>query len=93
VIKAIRNDKPVFRRVKYAEFLALFGGFMDAIGGGGWGPIVTTNILHQGKNPRETIGTVNTAEFFVTFFSTGVFMVFVGIENWSILLGLIIGGA
>lgn len=92
VIKGIRNRKPVHTRVKYAEWLALFGGFMDSVGGGGWGPIVTSNIIHQGNNPRETIGTVNTAEFFVTFFSTGVFMIFVGIESWPIVLGLIVGG-
>jgi uncharacterized membrane protein YfcA len=78
--------------VKYAEWLAFLGGLCDAIGGGGWGPIVTSNIIHQGKNPRETIGTVNTAEFFIAFFSTGVFILIVGVESWQIVLGLIVGG-
>lgn len=64
----------------------------DAIGGGGWGPIVTINLIYQGVNPRQTVGTVNTAEFFITFVSTGIFLFFVGIESWSIILGLIIGG-
>jgi uncharacterized protein len=92
LVKGIRNKQKDDTGVKRAEWLALFGGFFDAIGGGGWGPIVTSNIINQGKNPRETIGTVNTAEFFVTFFSTGVFMFFVGIESWQIVLGLIAGG-
>ena len=46
--------------------MGLVGGFLDAAGGGGWGPIVTSNLLVQGSNPRKTIGTVNTAEFFLT---------------------------
>lgn len=92
LIKGILYKHKQETEVKRAELLALFGGFLDAVGGGGWGPIVTSNIIHQGKNPRETIGTVNTAEFFVTFFSTGVFMFFVGVESWQIVLGLIVGG-
>ena len=50
--------------------LGLFGGVVDAIGGGGWGPIVTSTLLGQGTTPRYAIGTVNIAEFFVTL--TGV---------------------
>jgi len=92
LVKGIRKKKKREGQVKRAEALAFVGGFFDAIGGGGWGPIVTSNILQQGKNPRQTIGTVNTAEFFVAFFSTGVFLFFVGIESWQIVLGLIAGG-
>ena len=92
LIKGIRNQPKPESKIKYAEVLALFGGFFDAIGGGGWGPIVTSNLINQGKNPRETIGTVNTAEFFVAFFGTGVFLFFVGIDSWKTVLGLIIGG-
>lgn len=90
--KGIKNKQTQEKQIKRAELLAFSGGFLDSIGGGGWGPIVTSNIINQGKNPRQTIGTVNTAEFFVTFFSTGVFMFFVGIESWQIVLGLIAGG-
>ena len=46
--------------------LGLVGGFLDAAGGGGWGPVVTSNLLVQGANPRHVIGSVNTAEFFIT---------------------------
>jgi len=92
LIKGIRNKPKVHTEVKRAELLALFGGFMDATGGGGWGPIVTSNIINQGKNPAETIGTVNLAEFFVAFASTGVFIFFMGIESWQVILGLVTGG-
>lgn len=92
LIKGIQNKQKEATEVKYAEFLALVGGFLDAVGGGGWGPIVTSNLINQGNNPKETIGTVNTAEFFVTFFSTGVFLFFVGINSWQVVLGLILGG-
>jgi uncharacterized membrane protein YfcA len=79
-------------RTGKVSFLGLAGGFFDAIGGGGWGPIVTTNLIHRGNTPKQTIGTVNTAEFFVSFVSTGIFIFFLGVQNWQIVLGLIIGG-
>src|SRR5690606_16249827 len=90
--KGIRNNFNKHKRVKRAGLLALLGGMFDALGGGGWGPIVTSNILNQGKDPRLTIGTVNTAEFFVTFFATGIFLFYVGVDSWQVVLGLIIGG-
>ncbi|MEO8209893.1 MAG: sulfite exporter TauE/SafE family protein [bacterium] len=91
LIKSFKAFKPK-DEVKRISLLGLTGGFFDAIGGGGWGPIVTSNLIFQGNTPKETIGTVNTAEFFVTFFSTGVFLFFVGIDSWKIILGLILGG-
>jgi uncharacterized membrane protein YfcA len=78
--------------IKRVSPLGFFGGLLDAIGGGGWGPVVTSNIIHRGKTPQMTIGTVNTAEFFVAFFSTGVFLFFLGLQGWKIILGLIVGG-
>lgn len=74
------------------SLLGLAGGFFDAVGGGGWGPIVTTNLIHKGNVPKQTIGTVNTAEFFITFVSTGIFIFFLGVQSWQIILGLIVGG-
>lgn len=90
--KGIRNKVRERKDVKRAGLLALFGGLFDSIGGGGWGPIVTSNIINQGKDPRRTIGTVNTAEFFVTFSSTSVFMMLVGVDSWKVILGLVLGG-
>lgn len=92
IYKGFSREIKAKKKVKRAPLLALFGGFMDAIGGGGWGPIVTSNLLSQGKNPRKTIGTVNTAEFFVTYFATAIFIFILGVEYWQIILGLIVGG-
>jgi len=91
LIKSIRE--PLFKdEIKNVSPLGFFGGLLDSIGGGGWGPIVTSNIIQRGKTPQLTIGTVNTAEFFVTFASTGVFLFFLGMEGWKTILGLILGG-
>jgi uncharacterized membrane protein YfcA len=72
--------------------LGLFGGFLDAIGGGGWGPIVTSSLLGQGTTPRYAIGTVNIAEFFVTLTISTTFFLTVGLDLWPIIAGLILGG-
>ncbi len=91
LLRSFRKIRPL-KNLRFIAPLGAFGGFMDAVGGGGWGPIVTSNILGQGNPPKETIGTVNTAEFFVAFFSTGVFLFFTGIDSWQVILGLIVGG-
>ena len=72
--------------------LGLCGGFFDAIGGGGWGPIVTTTLVARGNNPRLTIGSVNLAEFFVTVSESIVFVLTIGLVHWKIIIGLMIGG-
>lgn len=72
--------------------LGLFGGFLDAVGGGGWGPLVTSSLLGQGTTPRYAIGTVNLAEFFVTLTISTTFFLTVGLELWPIITGLILGG-
>lgn len=78
---------------KVVEPLGLLGGFLDAAGGGGWGPVVTSNLLVQGTEPRTTIGTVNTAEFFLTTTISATFIMTLGLEAFSIAaVGLIIGG-
>ncbi|MBL8566010.1 MAG: sulfite exporter TauE/SafE family protein [Hyphomicrobiaceae bacterium] len=74
------------------SLLGLGGGFFDAIGGGGWGPIVTSSLLGQGASARHTIGSVNLAEFFVTLTITSTFFLTVGLELWPIITGLILGG-
>lgn len=72
--------------------LGLLGGFFDALGGGGWGPIVTSTLLARGNNPRYTIGSVNTAEFFVAIFQSLTFILTIGLVHWQIIFGLIVGG-
>lgn len=81
------------RRPKIVSPLGLAGGFLDAAGGGGWGPIVTSNLLVQGSNPRKTIGTVNTAEFFLTVTISATFIATLGWAAFTgATLGLLIGG-
>lgn len=73
--------------------LGLVGGFLDAAGGGGWGPVVTSNLLAQGAHPRFTIGTVNTVEFFVTATISATFILTLGIAAFTLqAVGLLIGG-
>jgi uncharacterized membrane protein YfcA len=75
--------------------LGLFGGFLDAIGGGGWGPIVTTTLVVNGNHPRFAIGSVNSAEFFVTIAQSTTFMVTIGgllMNHWGKIAGLLMGG-
>lgn len=86
------KGKPKTPVNKNLGILGLYGGFFDAIGGGGWGPLVTSNLLSKGNPPKETIGTVNTAEFFVAFFSTGIFMIFIDTAAWQPIAGLVLGG-
>lgn len=73
--------------------LGLVGGFLDAAGGGGWGPVVTGNLLVQGAEPRKTIGTVNTSEFLVTLTSALTFIAALGLAAFTVAtLGLLMGG-
>jgi uncharacterized membrane protein YfcA len=86
------------QRIATADFprwlpgLGLGGGFLDAIGGGGWGSMVTSTLIGQGTHPRYAIGTVSLSEFFVTLTVSATFMLTIGLELWPIILGLIIGG-
>lgn len=77
--------------------LGLVGGFMDALGGGGWGPIVTSTLVARGNAPRFTVGSVNLTEFFITFSQSVTFVIALGsgefLQYGKIILGLLIGGA
>lgn len=87
------RHRHVERQPKVVEPLGLVGGFLDAAGGGGWGPVVTSNLLVQGASPRKVIGTVNTAEFFVTVTISATFIATLGLEAFTVAtVGLLIGG-
>ncbi len=91
--RAIRLSKPRFEDPRYTRPLALAGGFLDAAGGGGWGPVVTFNLLIQGGDPRKIIGTVNSAEFLLTLSISIAFIATLGLAAFTkITVGLIIGG-
>ncbi len=88
-----RRKEPKNSRLIYP--LGFVGGFCDAVGGGGWGPVVTSTMLASGHEPRKTIGSVNAAEFFVTVAETTAFAAALIADFsrcWQILLGLVAGG-
>lgn len=87
------THRNIIRPPRIVAPLGLAGGFLDAAGGGGWGPIVTSNLMVQGVAPRYTIGTVNTAEFFLTLTISITFLLTLGLETFTAaILGLLIGG-
>lgn len=85
------------REPKIVAPLGLAGGFLDAAGGGGWGPVVTSNLIIQGSPPRTTIGTVNSTEFFLTVTISATFLFHIGMDGFDSaflepVIGLLIGG-
>ena len=74
--------------------LGFLGGFLDATGGGGWGPVVTSTMVASGHNVKKAIGTVNVAEFMVTIATTVSFIFMIGNlkEYFLMILGMIVGG-
>jgi uncharacterized membrane protein YfcA len=80
------------RRVKRISWLAVLGGFVDSIGGGGWGPIVTSNLLRKGRVSSYSVGSVNIVEFFVALAAALTFIYFGKFSGWQAIIGLIIGG-
>ena len=62
------------------------------IGGGGWGPIVSSTLIASGRHPKYTIGSVNLTEFFVSLASSITFFTVIGLGYWQVIAGLILGG-
>ena len=84
---------PAGKPAKIVAPLGLVGGFLDAAGGGGWGPVVTSNLLIQGADPRRVVGTVNAVEFFLTLTISATFIYHLGFADLAgATLGLLIGG-
>ena len=84
---------PTEKEPTIIEPLGFMGGFLDAAGGGGWGPVVTSNLLVQGASPRHVSGSVNTAEFFLTVAVSATFIFSLGIEAFTVATtGLLVGG-
>ena len=92
ILLKVRNKINFNTNVKHLIPLGTIGGFFDAIGGGGWGPIVTSSLIAKSYPPDKTIGSVNSAEFFVTLAQSITFFTLIGLSNWKIVAGLIIGG-
>ena len=74
--------------------LGAAGGFLDAAGGGGWGPIVASTLIATGDEPRRSVGTVNASELLVTCAISVTFLATLDLTSYGrVVLGLIIGGA
>lgn len=86
-----KNSLP-HRLPRRVPLLGFTGGFLDAIGGGGWGAMVTTTLIGRGVPPRFAIGSANAAEFFVTTTATAIFVATIGLSLWPVITGLVIGG-
>lgn len=72
--------------------LGFIGAFLDAIGGGGWGPIVASTLIVKGNHPRVVIGSTCLAEFFVSLAASITFFFTIGFSYWQIILVLALGG-
>lgn len=81
------------QKIKNTGILGFSGGLLDAFGGGGWGPIVTSTLLAKGRKSSYVVGTVSLAEFFVTLAASLTFFVSIGVSHWYIVVGLILGGS
>lgn len=89
---AIMNRKPNTAPAKGVIPLGVAGGFLDAAGGGGWGPVVTTTLIGSGQAPRTTIGSVSLSEFIVTTAIAAAFAMALGTGHLADVAGLIVGG-
>ncbi len=92
LIRAFRIAPPRDGNTAFAPPLGLVGGFLDAVGGGGWGPIVTSTLIGSGYAPRQVIGTVNAAEFFVTAAIAAAFFSQMGTQHVGYVIALVLGG-
>jgi len=91
IVKAVKfafSSKPSFKGV---SLLGGVGGSLDAVGGGGWGPIVTSTLIARNHNPKLAIGSVNLAEFFVSIVESITFFIALRVVDWKIVLGLALG--
>ncbi len=92
--KAQEGSKSQRERKLPAIPVGAAGGFFDAVGGGGWGPIVTSTLLARGDHPRTAIGSASLAEFFLTVAISVTFILALNVtEYWRVIVGLIVGGA
>jgi uncharacterized membrane protein YfcA len=81
---------------RFLTFLGFSGGFVDAAGGGGWGPVVTPTLMTATHmTPRKIIGTVSAAEFIVAVSASVGFLLNINKLdiNWAIVGGLALGGS
>lgn len=92
LVRSLRPPPPPPAHPPSVTVLGFGGGFLDAVGGGGWGPLVTSTLIGRGNVPRTAIGSANAAEFFVTTAITAAFLSTIGLDLLPVILGLVLGG-
>ena len=92
IVRVFRTVPPV-RVGAHVVPLGFGGALVDAMGGGGWGPVVASTLIARGNYVRTTVGSVNAAEFFVTLTASLTFVFTLGVGHWPIVAGLALGGA
>jgi uncharacterized membrane protein YfcA len=92
LFKAARIAPPRQAPARWTAPLGFVGGFLDASGGGGWGPMVTSTLIGSGHPPRQTVGSVNATEFFIAAAASTTFFVELGTAPMQHLLPLVLGG-
>jgi len=91
IMNAFKQAK-VLQKFKHYSLLATVGGFFDSFGGGGWGPIVTSTLINNGRSHKYVIGSVSLTEFFITLASAFTFFTLLGASHWQVIIALVIGG-
>jgi uncharacterized protein len=90
-----RREGRGYVRGRFLAPLGLAAGFIDATGGGGWGPVATPTLLASGRmEPRKVVGSVDTSEFVVALAASGGFLVGLGSQGirWDVVVALLAGG-
>jgi len=92
IVRALNIHLRNKNKIRQIFPVALFGGFLDSVGGGGWGPIVTTSLVAGGRHLRYSVGSSHLAKFFVAGISSITFFIIIGLSHWQIIFGLVVGG-
>jgi siroheme synthase-like protein len=95
ILKKAFNKAPLHKdgKIKKIGLLGLGGGFVDAVGGGGWGSIVLSSLIAGGRNARFSLGTVKLTRFFIALLSSLTFVTMLKSAHWEAVAGLVIGSA
>lgn len=92
--KALKTGKKrTSAKIKRIPLLGLGGGFIDAVGGGGWGSIVLSTLIAGGRHPRFSLGTVKLSRFFIALMSSLTFITMLSGAHWEAVSGLVVGSA
>jgi siroheme synthase-like protein len=92
--KALKTgQKRTKAKIKNIPLLGLGGGFIDAVGGGGWGSIVLSTLIAGGRHPRFSLGTVKLSRFFIALMSSLTFITMLSGARWAAVSGMVIGSA